>query len=131
MSALSRCHCVFPQISYPGKCEKCQLSHEEAERMRIKATEIPFRFWSKGDISWRQQEKLAERIDVIVWETFRSLRSRETNLGELSVLCYFQESILRQVRNLMYERHHLLLEWQDENVFKTIDTEELIQSKLK
>ena len=99
--------------------------------MRIKATEIPFRFWSKGDISWRQQEKLAERIDVIVWETFRSLRSRETNLGELSVLCYFQESILRQVRNLMYERHHLLLEWQDENVFKTIDTEELIQSKLK
>jgi hypothetical protein len=93
--------------------------------------DIPYRFFSKGDITWKEQEKLAEHIDVIVWDAFRSIRDKKTNLGEKSVLCYFQETILRKVRNLMFERHHLLLEAQDEDVFKAIDPTALIQFKLQ
>ena len=95
--------------------------------------DIPYRFFSKGDITWKEQENLAERIDVIVWDAFRSIRDKDkkTNLGEKSVLCYFQETILTKVRNLMFERHHLLLEAQDEDIFKAIDPTALIQFKLQ
>ena len=91
--------------------------------------DIPYRFFAKGLISWQQHEKLVESIDSIVWKTYRFFKSRETTLGEKTVLCYFQESLIKQVRKLMDE-HHLSLEPQDEKVFKMIDTEEFIQSKL-
>lgn len=133
MLAAARCQCSFPVINHPGKCGRCQLSHEEAARMRIRAMDIPYRFFSKGDITWKEQENLAERIDVIVWDAFRSIRDKDkkTNLGEKSVLCYFQETILTKVRNLMFERHHLLLDAQDEKIYKAIDPAALIQFKLQ
>jgi hypothetical protein len=127
------CHCLFPNLLFVdhAKCVKCELPHYEVERMRIRATEIPFRFYSACQISWHEQESLAQSIDRIVWSTYNDMRKYTTlNVGQQSMLGYFQESILRQVRELMRVRHDLQLLPQDENIFKTIDPAELIQLKL-
>jgi hypothetical protein len=120
------CRCVPPAIVYPGKCVKCHLSHYDAQRIQIRATEIPFHFFSLGKISWQQHETLVGDIDRIVWATFNRIKNSAT-LREQSVLCYFEQAILRQVKNLLQQRHNLQLEQQDENVFIKIDPAELLQ----
>jgi hypothetical protein len=131
------CRCLFANFLFTDyvKCVKCELPHYEADLMRIRAIEIPFRFYATGQISWHEQEKLAQSIDRIVWSTYNTLRKHGTFsvsniMGQQSVLCYFQESILRQVRELMHVKHDLQLLPQDENIFKKIDPAELIQLKL-
>lgn len=126
--ARSHCRCVFPFIKHPGKCSKCELSHYDAERMRLRAIEIPFRFFAAGDISWQQQEHLVESIDRIVWSTFNQLK--HTVIGERSLLTYFQESILEQVSELLQQRHGLQLLPQDEANYKSEDICDLM-SQLK
>jgi hypothetical protein len=131
-TAASACRCVFPSIAYPGKCVKCSLSHYDTERIRIRATEIPFRFFSAGEISWQQHESLVESIDRIVWTTFNKIRDNAF-VGQQTVLAYFQESILRQVEELLQQRHGLQLQQQDKEIFQqTVDLAQLIQQlKLK
>jgi hypothetical protein len=87
--------------------------------MRLRAIEIPFRFFAAGDISWQQQEHLVESIDRIVWSTFNQLK--HTVIGEKSLLTYFQESILDQVSELLQQRHGLQLLPQDEANYKSED----------
>lgn len=133
MSRLSRCHCLFPSISYPGTCEKCQLSHEEAEKMVLKAMDVPYIFFANGLITWQQHEELVATIDRIVWKAYRGFKktSRNTFLGEKTVLCHFQEYILKQVRTLMYKKHGLLLHPQDEKIFRQIDTVDFLCEKMR
>lgn len=119
MSNLTRlCHCLFPNIVYPGACVKCNLTHQDAELIRIRAADIPFRFYALGDLTWPQYENLREQIDDLVYTVFN--RFRHTILGENSVLHYFQATIFEEVSNLMFLQHRLTLSEQDEQIFKIL-----------
>jgi len=119
-----RCRCLFPAIVFPGECVKCELTHLHAEKIRITATQIPFRYYSAGKLSWQQYEDLREQIDELVLDTFTGLR--HSVLGEKSTLCYFQETIFGEVEELMLRKHNLALDAQDEQLFKVIDVTELL-----
>jgi len=119
-----RCVCLFPHIVFPGECIKCELTHLHAERIRIQATQIPFRHFSAGKISWQQHERLTQEIEDIVWRTFNSLR--DSVLGERSVLGYFQETIYEEVEQLLLEEHDIVLDEQDERLFRVIDLADLL-----
>lgn len=73
-----------------------------------------------------------ESIDRIVWTTFNKIRDNAF-VGQQTVLAYFQESILRQVEELLQQRHGLQLQQQDKEIFQqTVDLAQLIQQlKLK
>lgn len=118
------CTCVYPFFSYPGKCCKCNLSVRYAEEMRIMATNIPYRFYLNGDLTWAQHEVLAEKIDHIVFATYNYMKSRFAMVGETSLLCFFQESILGQVRALFRNQHNLELLEGDETAFRMFKLQE-------
>jgi len=122
------CRCCYPSLNYPGMCGTCELTHDVANRMVYRAIQIPFKFWSEGKISWRQQEDLSYDIDVIVWNIFRELRN-DTRMGQQSLLGLFQEKVLARVKDLL-ERHFLHMDAVDENVFRIIDAETVCCSKL-
>lgn len=114
-----RCHCLFPALIFPGDCSKCGLTHYGADRMRIQAAQIPYPFYACGKISWQQLENLREQIDCLVERVYSDFRSGI--LGEWSVLYYYQESILAEVKNLLLNQHDITLEREDEQRFKIIN----------
>jgi hypothetical protein len=57
-------------MEYPGNCKKCYLTHFDAQQMVIKASQIPYRYFAAGKITWNQHEHLAEQIDKLVWQLF-------------------------------------------------------------
>jgi hypothetical protein len=47
-------------------------------------------------------------------------------VGEKSLLCFFQETILKQVKEVMQQWHGLQLLPQDESIFSKINVAELM-----
>lgn len=115
------CRCLFASIVYPGICLKCSLVHENAERLKIRATEIPFRFYTSGELTWHEFEDLQEKISRHVWHVFRTLRHNV--LGEHSLLRYFQERIYKRVYDLLLQQHGILLQEEDEKHFKVYQSQ--------
>lgn len=113
-----RCNCLFPWLVFPGDCLKCNLTHEDADRLRINAVQLPFRFYSCGEISWQEYELLREQIDLVVEKIYS--RFGMGILGEWSVLFYYQESIWAEVRELMQAQHGINLDEGDARRFKII-----------
>ena len=102
------------------------FTHKDAELLRIRATEIPYRCHAAGELTWRQYDYLQEKIESIVWQVFNKLRY--VCLGEESTLCFFQEAIFKQVKELLLV-HGCRLSPEDEARFKTMNSNELLQSK--
>jgi hypothetical protein len=124
------CKCSYPDIVYPGICNSCNFTHDVANRMVYRAIQIPFRFFSEGKITWRQQEDLADDIDCIVWRLYNEVKGR-SRIGQQSQLCLFQEKVLSRVKDLL-QRHNPSLQMSeiDEKIFKIIDPEAVCRAKL-
>ena len=124
------CDCIFPSITHPGTCGKCKISHYDAQRICLRAVDIPYRFFANCELTYKQYERLRENIECITYATMKKLNTALTLIGEKSLLCYFQESILTEVADLLYQRHGLKMTQQDVNIFEGIDICEMM-SKLR
>lgn len=118
------CVCAYPQIVYPGHCFKCKRVHFHAERLRIQACAIPYRFMCAGKLSFKWHEILVRDIDNYVWITLDCLHP--TVLGEKSILYFYQETILKKVREWLWGGHRIALEQQDEDRFKILELEDVM-----
>lgn len=118
------CKCVFPIIRAGGFCVKCRKCHLETQNMALRAREIPYRFYCNGQLPWRFCEELMEQIELLVSDVY-SLRP--TALGQASVLFFFQETIYKQVYQLMLNSapYKIELQAQDEKIFKTLQLERM------
>lgn len=125
MSLLTRskcCDCIFPNITYPGKCTKCSLSHKDAELMVHRAIEIPWRMFAAGEITWMEYESIQQSIDRLVWKIYNNIH--QIMLGEMNLFCFFQEQILLEVKAMMTNKYNLFLTKEDEAMFSIYDVSE-------
>jgi hypothetical protein len=75
---------------------------------------IPKRFAEEKKISWEQYTDLTKKIRELVYITLDSLN--DASVEEKSPLKLVQETILKQVGELLQQEHRLELEQEDEAI---------------
>ena len=110
-----RCDCGFNSLHTVMNCGNYKICIRDVQELVQSACNIPYRQVLTGLISWQEQEDLTVKIDEAIWRVFTNIP--KSLIGRCSLLHYFQEETLKEVKKIMKEKN-IFVTSMDESIFR-------------